>query len=140
MRQDDQRPKLNDFGFGGVLKTALEIYEMASRGSGRSLRTVRSLRPGSVLLVHNSHELRHYADLLKQHRPRVDIKVRVAQRADNISITGYRGTDLVLSHGLWLRIYLDAINRAGRDVEYVTEASLEPEREQVRPVAMEWRN
>jgi hypothetical protein len=43
-----------DFGYGGVLAAALQLYEGACRGSGRTHRVLTGLKEGDVLIV--AHE------------------------------------------------------------------------------------
>lgn len=56
----ETRKTINDAGMGAAAKMGLQLYEQASRGSGRTYRMIMALQPGAVVLSRDNGDwLRH---------------------------------------------------------------------------------
>ncbi len=58
----------DDFGYVNYLKSFLEHAEHLSRQSGRTTKTLESLKPGDILVVHSSNVVRWMKDQLVKFR------------------------------------------------------------------------
>lgn len=114
---------MDEFGFSSAARLAIELHDMGSRGSGRSMRLIERATKGDLIVTVNEREAARLSRLLKQ-RDKPDVQVRVLPSNDGI--LAFQGT---LSRGrvwfdhLWLQeFYTNRISRADKDLERLQEA------------------
>lgn len=57
---------MNDHGLSATMKSALEIFCQASRGTGRSTALLERVKPGDAIVTATAQEARHLRDQLRQ--------------------------------------------------------------------------
>lgn len=118
---------MEDFGMGAAALAGLRVYEMAARGSGRTLRMVKALpATGQILIaVTNYDEGHHVRQLINQHRPdirRENIDFLVVQKRGDLFAhrRAQRPQYMALTEQVWRDLYEKALETARADVEAIT--------------------
>lgn len=119
-----------DFGAKASALTGLRIYEQASRGSGRTETTLRSLKDGDILVAHDEKSARHLERQCKERG--LDVRVTTIR---SIRMNGHAGAKgrLVFDHAAVLAMYEEAIQGVDKEIAEHG-AAMQPDKE-VRPVA-----
>jgi hypothetical protein len=135
------------FGYGAATITALELFEMTSRRTGRTTATIARLKAGDVLIVPDERE-----------RKRIEAEIR-RQKIEGVTVTSIE-TDLgtlpesltrlraahpnarpVFSHDWFFRYFREALRSAAAAPLQLTDHFFPPDKAQLveREVMQPWR-
>jgi len=57
---------MDPYGIASVLHVALELHEIQSRGTGRTTKLMREVKPGDLVVVSSVNETRHLRLLMRE--------------------------------------------------------------------------
>jgi hypothetical protein len=119
-----------DFGIKAAALTGLQVYETASRRTGRTETTLRALKDGDIVLVGSANEVRRIDRILRERKIKVRIVSVDGMRRDHLS--GMRGR-LFVDHTAYSAMMADAINSVDAELQSLR-LGVEPSSERLEPV------
>lgn len=125
---------MEDFGMGAAALAGLRVYEMASRGSGRTMSMVKALPPvGKILIaVHTHREADHIRRLVNEHRRDIfhkDVDFLVVEKLGDLFANRWprpRAATFAISETVWRQLYERALENVRVDIEAITATVVEP--------------
>lgn len=127
---------LDEYGFAATAKTALNLFEVQSRSSGRTSRMIERLRDGDRVLVGDQKFARWIEDRLAKVGKK-DVKVLVVPPSQNpMERYGTSPVGRTFFDHTWIEAFFHrSLDNAARDLQYIQQAMSKDWPDQTNPLA-----
>ena len=107
------------FGIGSAIKATIGMYLVVSRGTGRTITMINSLKPGDRIIFSNSTEAYRVKKLCKE-RDIENIRFEVVhpKDCDRLYERGSSQGRTIFDHSWVEEFYQNVIDRAEKDIDY----------------------
>lgn len=108
------------FGIGGAIRGAVEIYFRASRGTGRTIRMIDSLKEGDRVVFLNSDHAKHTVRMAKERGVEIDYIISAVVDAPyDLNRKGTPKGRLIFDHCWVEEFYKKVLERADKDIQFL---------------------
>lgn len=112
----------DEYGFGAAASSALILYEMTQRGSGRTARMIERAQDGDQIVCANGRECDRIFRLLAKAR-KSNVRVFVVNENHPLSRMEPARGRTFFDHGWILQHFENALKLAARDLEHFQRAT-----------------
>lgn len=116
----DSKSHIDDAGIGAAARMGIEVYDQASRGSGRTYRMIMSLKEGSMVMMHgnNTTWMRNYIRELRGPKFKVEVVCTTGKSGMNRHIGNAmaKRMPIAIDHYLLKELYLEHIEQFTKDL------------------------
>jgi hypothetical protein len=116
-----ERVRSDMFGIGQAIRGAALVYFTSSRGSGRTISMVESVKDGDRLVFATAKEARRVDRLCKERNVRVECVVVPPSNPQEVMGRGTAQGRTIFDHSWIEQYYLAGIDRLGKDISYLEE-------------------
>lgn len=112
------------FGIGNAIRSAVQIYRMGSRHTGRTLSLVNSLKEGDRVVFTNEQEAKRVERLAKERGVKLSYMVVNPKNPERIFERGTSEGRTIFDHTWVEEFYENAINKVASEISFFeTQAS-----------------